>query len=143
MYAQCNLEGRQYLLMDSIVNYKSYGHTVKFANRHITVNGRQHLWRTTMGWPLCVLWKDGSTSWVRLADLKESNPIEVAEYAISQVIDHEPAFAWWSSHTLKKHDHIIALVNKKVHKEMHKFGIRVPSSIPDDIAIDKVNGDML
>jgi phosphoribosylformimino-5-aminoimidazole carboxamide ribonucleotide (ProFAR) isomerase len=28
--------------------------------------------KTTKGWPLCVEWKDGTTSWEHLADLKES-----------------------------------------------------------------------
>jgi hypothetical protein len=42
-------------------------------------------------------------SWERLMDLKESNPIEVAEYAIWRGIDNEPAFAWWVPYTpLKK-----------------------------------------
>jgi hypothetical protein len=49
--------------------------------------------RTTKGWSLCVEWEDGSTSWVPLLDLKESNPIEVAEYAVARGIDREPAFA--------------------------------------------------
>jgi hypothetical protein len=30
-----------------------------------------------------------------LKDLKESNPVEVAEYAVANKIDDEPAFAWW------------------------------------------------
>ena len=42
---------------------------------------------------MCVNWKDGTSTWERLADLKESNPIEVAEYAVAQDISHQPAFA--------------------------------------------------
>jgi len=38
-----------------------------------------------------VKWKDESTSWETLADLKESFPIQVAEYAVCQSIDNEPA----------------------------------------------------
>ena len=34
------------------------------------------------------MWKEGTTSWERLADLKESYPIELAEYVVSQQIDH-------------------------------------------------------
>ena len=33
-----------------------------------------------------VLWKDSSTSWEKLSDLKESHPLETAEYAVSQSI---------------------------------------------------------
>ena len=45
--------------------------------------------------------KDGSTSWEALKDLKESNPVEVAEYAVGAKIVSEPAFAWWVPFTLK------------------------------------------
>jgi hypothetical protein len=39
------------------------------------------------GWKLCAKWKDGMTSWHQLADLKESYPIEVAEFAVTQARD--------------------------------------------------------
>ena len=39
-----------------------------------------------------IRWKDGTTLDVVLKDLKESNPIELAEYTINR-IDNEPAFA--------------------------------------------------
>jgi hypothetical protein len=37
--------------------------------------------RKVRSWNLCVEWKDGTKSWERLADIKESNPVEVTEYA--------------------------------------------------------------
>jgi hypothetical protein len=60
--------------------------------------------KTTKGWQLYIQWKDGTTSWERLADLKESNPIEAAEYAFARGIDNETAFAWWVNFTLKKRE---------------------------------------
>jgi hypothetical protein len=39
-------------------------------------------------------WKDGATSWKRLADVKESNPIEVAEHSVARGTESKPAFAW-------------------------------------------------
>jgi hypothetical protein len=48
-------------------------------------------WRTTKGWELCIQWKDGMTTWECLADLKESNPVEVAEYAVSRNFESKPA----------------------------------------------------
>ena len=56
------------------------------------------------GWKICCQWKDGSASWEWLADLKESYPIQVTEYVVSQGIDHEPAINWWAPHVLKKRD---------------------------------------
>ena len=36
---------------------------------------------------------DGTTAWLPLSLVKESNPIELAEYAASRDIDTKPAFA--------------------------------------------------
>jgi hypothetical protein len=49
--------------------------------------------KTTKGRNLCVEWKDGTTSWERLADLKESNPVEVDEYAATKSLLYTPAFS--------------------------------------------------
>jgi len=50
--------------------------------------------RNTIGWQICCQWKDGSTSWENLSDLKESHPLETAEYAVTNDTDHKPAFNW-------------------------------------------------
>ena len=52
--------------------------------------------RTTKGWQPLVQRKDGSTSWTLLKDLKESNPLDKAEYAVANKIADEPAFIWWA-----------------------------------------------
>ena len=38
----------------------------------------------------------------RKSDMKESYPIEVAEYATALGIQDEPAFAWWTNDVLQK-----------------------------------------
>ncbi len=90
---------------------------------------------------MCVEWKDGSTSWERLADLKESNPVEIADYAVTHGLDSEPAFAWWVPFTLKRRNRIIAAINKRYHKRTHKFGIEIPKTYEDCVRIDKENGN--
>jgi hypothetical protein len=87
--------------MDELIDYRSDLNAVQFADRFVTVNGWQYHRKLTAGWSLCVLWKDGSTSWEKLSDLKEYYPVEVAEFAKAQDIDHEPAFAWWVPFVLK------------------------------------------
>ena len=143
MYAQCDAEGNQFLLLDDIVDYKKDGHAVAHSDRYVHLRGRKKMRKTTKGWHLCVQWKDGTTTWERLADLKESNPVQVAEYAVSQGIDHEPAFAWWVPFTLKKRDRIIASVNARYLKTTHKFGIRVPKTVLEAIEIDRENGNTM
>jgi hypothetical protein len=91
----------------------------------------------TKGWMLFVMWKDGSTSWVKL---KASNPIELAKYAVANHIAEELAFKWWVSDSLHKQNHIILKVKKKYWKMMHKFGIKLLHSVEEALEIDRVMG---
>ena len=143
MYAMCDTNGNQHLLMDEIVDHKTDGHAVNVADQYITVKGRKSKRKTTKGWSLCVKWKDGTTSWERLADVKESNPVEVAEYAVASSIAHEPAFDWWVPYTLRKRNRMIAVVNQRYAKRNYKFGFEIPKSVEDAIRIDKENGNTL
>ena len=143
MYAQCDTEGNHFLLLDEIIDHKKNGHAVSHGDQFITVKGKRVRRKTTVGWHLCVKWKDGSTTWERLADLKESNPVEVAEYALSAGIDDQPAFNWWVPFTLKKRDRIIAAVAHRTKKRKFKFGFEVPASVADAMRIDKENGNTL
>jgi hypothetical protein len=95
------------------------------------------------GWKLCVKWKDGTTTWEPSSVLKESNPVEVAQYAVSNKIDDEPAFAWWVPFTLKKQESIISALNKRYWKRTHKFGIRLPHTVEEALEIDKENNNDL
>ena len=83
--------------------------------------------------------KDGTTTWISLKDLKESNPIEAAEYVIARSIQDEPDFAWWVPLTLRKRDRIIASVNFRTRKATHKYGIEIPTSIKHTEEIDRRN----
>jgi len=143
MFAQCDVDGNQFRLMDELVDYKTDDTAVKFADRFVTVNGQQHHKKSTAGWSLCVQWRDGSTSWEKLSDLKESYPVEVAEFAVAQGIDHEPAFGWWVPYVLKRRDRIIAAVNKRYHKRQYKFGFEIPKTVIRAKEIDRENGNTL
>ena len=48
-----------------------------------------------------------------LKDLKDTNPIELAEYAVANKIAEEPAFSWWVSFCLNKRNRIINKVKSK------------------------------
>ena len=50
-------------------------------------------------------------SWEMLKDLKESYPLEVAEYATANLLDKEPAFNWWVGFTLKRRARLIKAVS--------------------------------
>jgi hypothetical protein len=94
MYAQCDTEGRQYNLMEGIIDHKTDGHALERADKYIKHGRNKQVRKTAKGWHLCVEWKDGTTCWERLADLKESNTVEVAEYAVAKNLIDAPAFVW-------------------------------------------------
>jgi hypothetical protein len=65
---------------------------------------------------------------------------------VTKGIDHEPAFDWWVPHVLKKRDWIILLVRKRTTrylKRTHKFGIEVPKTVKEALALDRKNGNTL
>jgi len=147
MYAQCNPDGNQYVLLDSLVDHRCLDMAIRPADQKVVrPDGCTYMKRNTIGWQICCQWKDGSTSWENLSDLKESHPLETAEYAVTIGIDHEPAFNWWVPHVLKKRDRIISLVRKRMTrylKRTHKFGIEVPKTVKEALELDRKNDNTL
>jgi hypothetical protein len=141
IYAQIDEEGQQYLILKEIIDHKASDDAITRADGFIIGQYGQRIpKRTTKGWKLCVEWRDGSTSWIQLKDLKESNPIEVAEYAIANRIGDEPAFSWWVPTVIRKRNRIIAKLQKKYWRTEYKFGIRVPKTVEEALEIDRATG---
>mgnify|MGYP006209932497 CR=1 FL=1 len=105
--------------------------------------GGNWLQKTTTGWDLEVEWVDGSTSWVSLKDLKESNSLEVSQYAVNNRIDTEPAFNWWVKKHLKQHKQMIKMSQRRHIKPGYKFGLCVPSTVKEALEIDEMNKNTL
>ncbi len=85
MYAQCDPNRNQYILLHSIIDHKRLDSAIRpLTHKVVQPDGRTYLRHSTVGWQLCCQWKDGSISWESLADLKESHPIETAEYALTK-----------------------------------------------------------
>jgi hypothetical protein len=143
MYAQFDIEGRQYNPMEGIIDHKNDGHVIESDYMYIKHGSNKKVRKTTKGWHLFVEWKDGTTSWERLADLKESNPVEVAEYAAAKSLLDTPAFVWWAPHVLQKRTRIIAAVTKPYHKRTHKFVIEVPKSWDDCVRLATENDNTI
>jgi hypothetical protein len=95
----------------------------------------------TQGWKLLVEWKEGGSDWIPLKELKESYPVEVAEYTRANKILDEPAFAWWVNEVTKRRNRIIAKVKSCYWKRTHKFGIELPHSVKEAFEIDRRNGN--
>ena len=141
MFAQVDSEGSQYLIMDEIVDHKKDNTAIPISDGFIrSQNGNEKPKITTKGWKLLVQWKDNSVSWEKLKDLKESNPIELAEYAVANRIVDEPAFKWWVPHVLRKRNRIISKVKNRYWQTTHKYGIRLPHSVNEALEIDRITG---
>ena len=133
-----------HILMKEIIDYRTNGTKLKQQDAFVTTKtGTKRRRETTKGWELLIEWKDGSTNWVSLKDIKESYPVEVAEFALATRISMEPAFAWWVPFVLKKRNRILAKVKSKYWLRTHKFGIRIPKSVEEAKKIDEQNGDTL
>ena len=78
-----------------------------------------------------------------MKDVKESYPVQLAEFAISNRIAEEPAFAWWVPFVMKKRNRILAKVKSKYWLRSHKFGIRIPKSVEEAREVDNQNGKTL
>ncbi len=142
MFAQIDDEGYVTPLLDGIIDAKSDSNAVTKSDGWVATNsGQKRRRKSTTGWSMNVQWKDGSTSWIPLKDMKEAHPVETAEFAKARGIDDEPAFSWWVPYTLRKRDVILSSVKARVRKLTHKYGIELPTSVKQSYELDKKNGN--
>jgi hypothetical protein len=92
---------------------------------------------TTKGWEICVAWTDGTSSWHKMVEIKNSFPLALAEYAIANELQNYRAFCWWVPHTLRKRKHAIKAVKSRYSRRTHKFGIYVPQNVQEALEVDR------
>jgi len=127
IYQDINNDGLEELFFDSIIGHE----------RDETHKGDPIAKYVTKGWNICVSWKDGSTSWHPLSEIKNLYPVQLAEYAKMNKLEHETAFSWWIKPTLR-HRHTFMKSTRKLYlKRSHKFGIRLPKTVEEALEIDK------
>ena len=66
------------------------------------------------------------------------NPVELAEYAVENNIEDEPAFKLWLKDVLRKRDQIISNAKAKYLITTHNFGIKVPKTVDEAYKIDQL-----
>ena len=138
IYNEVDEDGRTQQFMDEIIDLEETPDAVDEQNAFvISSNGSKKRRITTKGWNFHVKWKDGTASWVPLKDIKESYPIQTAEYAVMRGVNHKPAFVWWVPSVLKKKDTIISKVKSRLTQKTHKYGIEVPRNIHEALRLDE------
>lgn len=127
IYSQVDSEGNQYALLDQIIDHKTTPDCIPEEELYqVHSKGNIHKRQPMKGWLLCIQWKDGSTSWEHLKDMKHSYPIQVTKYAISRGIQDKLAFCWWVPTTIKNQACLIKAMRTRYTKRTHKYGICLP-----------------
>jgi hypothetical protein len=105
LLAQVDEEGHQQLLINEIEDHRIIDDAIPIDQgtfpTHSGMKGRR---RMTKGWELSVRWKDGSSSWISLTDLKDTYPVDLADYAIANWIQDEPQPLHGGSRTLSRNE---------------------------------------
>ena len=144
IFDQSDEEGFSYGILKGIIGHRKNDDAVPIEKGMIEVNGIDKKIVTTKGWDMNVEWTDGTSSWIPLKLVKNSNPIETAEYARSRGLESQPAFSWWVNKVLRKRERIISKVKtgKKIRRDI-KFGVRVPFSVEEARSLDAENKNSL
>jgi hypothetical protein len=136
LYSQVDSEGHTFAVLQEIIGHERDRTAVSSSDLS---DGKPCF--TTKGWKLQVAWKDGTSSLVPLREMKDSYPLQTAEYAVANSLAKEPAFKWWIPHVLRKHDRIIEKLGKKKYwRHTHKYGIELPKSVAEALDIDRRTG---
>ena len=87
IFSQVDEEGNHSVLFDEIVDVRKYGTHVLQQDAFVTTSsGTQRRFTTTKFWEVNLKWKDINTSWNKLKDIKDSHPVQLAEYAVENRI---------------------------------------------------------
>jgi hypothetical protein len=108
LYSQADTEGRTHAVFQEIVGHEQDDSAIS-AGEHAD----DEPYYTTKGWKFQVMWHDGTSSLVPLREMKDSFPVQTAEYAVAHKLSQEPAFKWWVNHVLRKHQRIVEKSKKK------------------------------
>ena len=143
--SQIDNDGYDIGVFDEIVDIRKHdGVAIPKGSKGFTsMSGRMKPIITTKGWDFLIKWKDGSTNWLPLSVVKESFPIQCAEFVHARNMQTEPAFFWWSPLVLKKRKKIINKVKTyRAHcKGNMKYGILIPRNTKEALQFDRDNGN--
>ena len=116
-------------MIDEIVDHHKAKYALRHEEQYLIMDSKKYAKWTTKGWFLCIKWKDGSMSWERLSELRESHPLETSEYAEAILLLQEPAFSWWVPQALRQKQRMVKVLKTRYHRMKEKFGIELPKNV--------------
>jgi hypothetical protein len=122
LLSQVDDEGHHHVILSDNIDHCRKPQALSKDYMWITShNGNRSMRKTTKGWDISIQWRDDSTSWEPLKNIKESNPIQLAEYAVANKIADETAFAWWIYEVLKRQDRMMYAIKTRYKKRTHNL----------------------
>ena len=94
LYSQLDNEGRKIMQCKGIIDHNSDWPALMLMKETglATLKGGCRKYKTAMcSWNVLVEWWDETTTWMGVKDVKETSPIELAEYAVANKIVDELA----------------------------------------------------
>jgi hypothetical protein len=144
LFSQIDGDGHRQVIFDAIIGHRTDGTEVIDSDAFVTsANGVKRRKETARAWEINVQWKDGSTTWHKLKDAKDSYPIDVAEHAVENGISEKPSFKWWIPCVLKKRDRTMSKTKASHWAATHKHGLEIPKNHADCVRIDDDNDNTL
>ena len=84
LYSQCDSEGRRFNVLEEIVDHRITKDALHGDDAYRTLNNGQKVpKRMTKGHQLLLRFRGNETEWMDLQTVKDSNPVEAAEYAVA------------------------------------------------------------
>ena len=125
MLTQVDSKGYSLTMINSIIYYEpDESLAVPKLDRYVGTKLCQRCpIKLTQGWKLLIQFSDESKSWISIKDMKESNPVETADFSKAHNIDDELMFVWWVPYTLRKRDVIICKIKYRIRKTNRKYGV--------------------
>eukprot|EP00536_Pseudo-nitzschia_multiseries_P018501 jgi/Psemu1/55916/gm1.55916_g len=130
LYSSIDDDGRMFTLLDKLIDHEQ--DDTALSDEEATAIAKNGISQQL---------EDGSESWCKLSDVKESFPVQLAEYAVNNKLEKLPAFRWWVHKILQRKERILkAAKSAKYWLKSHKYGVELPYLITQAIANDKKTG---
>ena len=111
MHTQINDEDNYHVLFEHIIDHCNDGQDIKADDVYIySSNDSKCYIQTAQGIERLFGWKDKSTTWEGMKDVKQRYTVQLTTYAVEHKINIDSTFKWWVPYILRKQDCTISKI---------------------------------